>query len=311
MRNALIFRTVVLAVVAVFVLCLCATLFAGTEFASSAQAEVLKQGSTGATVKTIQQKLKNWGYYDGSVDGIFGSGTRSAVVYFQRTNGLSADGIVGSATAAAMGVSLGTSSGSSSTSSGVLKQGSSGEAVKTLQQKLKNWGYYSGSVDGVFGSGTKSAVMYFQRNNGLTADGVVGTKTAAALGMTIGGSSVSGSSSTSSDLALLSRVVYGEARGESYTGQVAVAAVVLNRVKSSSFPNTIAGVIYQAGAFDCVADGQINLTPDSTAVKAAQDALNGWDPTYGCLFYYNPKTATSAWMLSRPVKLVIGDHNFC
>ena len=126
MRNALIFRTVVLAVVAVFVLCLCATLFAGTEFASSAQAEVLKQGSTGATVKTIQQKLKNWGYYDGSVDGIFGSGTRSAVVYFQRTNGLSADGIVGSATAAAMGVSLGTSSGSSSTSSGVLKQGSSG-----------------------------------------------------------------------------------------------------------------------------------------------------------------------------------------
>ncbi len=311
MRNALIFRTVVLAVVAVFVLCLCATLFAGTEFASSAQAEVLKQGSTGATVKTIQQKLKNWGYYDGSVDGIFGSGTRSAVVYFQRTNGLSADGIVGSATAAAMGVSLGTSSGSSSTSSGVLKQGSSGEAVKTLQQKLKNWGYYSGSVDGVFGSGTKSAVMYFQRNNGLTADGVVGTKTAAALGMTIGGSSVSGSSSTSSDLALLSRVVYGEARGESYTGQVAVAAVVLNRVKSSSFPNTIAGVVYQAGAFDCVADGQINLTPDSTAVKAAQDALNGWDPTYGCLFYYNPKTATSAWMLSRPVKLVIGDHNFC
>lgn len=311
MRNALIFRTVVLAVVAVFVLCLCATLFAGTEFASSAQAEVLKQGSTGATVKTVQQKLKNWGYYDGSVDGIFGSGTRSAVVYFQRTNGLSADGIVGSATAAAMGVSLGTSSGSSSTSSGVLKQGSSGEAVKTLQQKLKNWGYYSGSVDGVFGSGTKSAVMYFQRNNGLTADGVVGTKTAAALGMTIGGSSVSGSSSTSSDLALLSRVVYGEARGESYTGQVAVAAVVLNRVKSSSFPNTIAGVVYQAGAFDCVADGQINLTPDSTAVKAAQDALNGWDPTYGCLFYYNPKTATSAWMLSRPVKLVIGDHNFC
>lgn len=311
MRNALIFRTVVLAVVAVFVLCLCATLFAGTESASSAQAEVLKQGSTGATVKTVQQKLKNWGYYDGSVDGIFGSGTKSAVVYFQRKNGLTADGIVGTATAAAMGISLGSSSGTTSTSSGVLKQGSSGEAVKTLQQKLKNWGYYSGSVDGVFGSGTKSAVMYFQRNNGLTADGVVGTKTAAALGMTIGGSSVSGSSSTSSDLALLSRVVYGEARGESYTGQVAVAAVVLNRVKSSSFPNTIAGVVYQAGAFDCVADGQINLTPDSTAVKAAQDALNGWDPTYGCLFYYNPKTATSAWMLSRPVKLVIGDHNFC
>ena len=130
--------------------------------------------------------------------------------------------------------------------------------------------------------------------------------------MTLGGSSTSSNgTSTSSDLTLLARVVYGEARGEPYTGQVAVAAVVLNRVKSSSFPNTIAGVVYQSGAFDCVADGQINLTPNDTAIKAAQDAMNGWDPTYGCLFYYNPKTATSAWMLSRPVKLVIGDHNFC
>ena len=110
---------------------------------------------------------------------------------------------------------------------------------------------------------------------------------------------------------LLARVVYGEARGEPYTGQVAVAAVVLNRVKSSSFPNTIAGVIYQSGAFDCVADGQINLTPNATARNAAQDALNGWDPTYGCLFYYNPKTATNKWMLSRPVKLSIGNHAFC
>lgn len=192
-----------------------------------------------------------------------------------------------------------------------LRQGSSGEQVKTLQQKLKNWGYYSGSVDGVFGSGTKSAVMYFQRNNGLTADGVVGSRTAAALGMTLGTSSSSAGNSTSSDLALLARVVYGEARGEPYTGQVAVAAVVLNRVRSSSFPNTIAGVVYQSGAFDCVSDGQINLTPDSNAYKAAQDAMNGWDPTYGCLFYYNPRTATSAWMLSRPVKLVIGEHNFC
>ena len=246
------------------------------------------------------------------LDGIFGSGTKSAVQYFQRTNGLTADGIVGSATAAALGMNIGSSSSTTSSSSGVLKQGSSGEAVKTLQQKLKNWGYYSGSVDGVFGSGTKSAVMYFQRNNGLTADGVVGSRTAAALGITLGGSSTSSNgTSTSSDLTLLARVVYGEARGEPYTGQVAVAAVVLNRVKSSSFPNTIAGVVYQSGAFDCVADGQINLTPNDTAIKAAQDAMNGWDPTYGCLFYYNPKTATSAWMLSRPVKLVIGDHNFC
>lgn len=282
----------------------------------TADAAVLKQGSSGSDVRTLQQKLKSWGYYDGSVDGIFGSGTKEAVKYFQRTNGLSADGIVGSATAAALGMSLsGSSSGTSSgSSSGTLRKGSSGDSVKTLQQKLKNWGYYGGSVDGVFGSGTDQAVRYFQSRNGLTADGVVGSATAAALGMRLSGSSSGssgGASVSSSDLNLLARVVYGEARGEEYIGQVAVAAVVLNRVESSSFPNTIAGVVYQSGAFDCVSDGQINLTPDSTAISAAQDALNGWDPTYGCLFYYNPRTATSSWMLSRPVKLVIGQHNFC
>lgn len=291
---------------------LCALLL--TADADTAHAAVLKQGSTGDKVSEMQRKLKDWGYYDGSVDGIFGSGTREAVKYFQRTNGLTADGVVGSATAAALGMTLSgtSSSGGGATSSGVLKRGSTGDKVKEMQRKLKSWGYYDGSADGIFGSGTESAVKYFQRTNGLTADGVVGSATAAALGMTLSGASSGGGGGiTSTDLDLLARVVYGEARGESYVGQVAVAAVVLNRVESASFPNTIAGVVYQAGAFDCVADGQINLTPDDTAVKAAQDALNGWDPTYGCLFYYNPRTATSAWMLSRPVKLVIGQHNFC
>ena len=291
---------------------LCALLLAAD--ADTAHAAVLKQGSTGNKVSEMQRKLKNWGYYDGSVDGIFGSGTREAVKYFQRTNGLTADGVVGSATAAALGMTLSgtSSSGGGASFSGVLKRGSTGDKVKEMQRKLKSWGYYDGSADGIFGSGTESAVKYFQRTNGLTADGVVGSATAAALGMTLSGTSSSGGGGiTSTDLDLLARVVYGEARGESYVGQVAVAAVVLNRVESASFPNTIAGVVYQAGAFDCVADGQINLTPDDTAVKAAQDALNGWDPTYGCLFYYNPRTATSAWMLSRPVKLVIGQHNFC
>ena len=194
----------------------------------------------------------------------------------------------------------------------VLKRGSRGSTVRTVQTKLKNWGYYKGSVDGIYGSQTVSAVKYFQRRNGLTADGIVGKRTAAALGITLSSSS-SGSSGqiTSSDLNLLARVIYGEARGEPYTGQVAVAAVVLNRVRSASFPNTIAGVIYQSGAFDCVSDGQINLTPNQSAKNAAQDALNGWDPTYGCLYYYNPKTATNKWMLSRPVKLSIGNHAFC
>ena len=192
----------------------------------------------------------------------------------------------------------------------VVAWGDKGDQVTLVQQKLKQYGYFSGTVDGVFGKQTYDAVVWFQRKNGLKVDGVVGESTAAALGVTLAGS-VSAASYNESETYLLGRLVHGEARGEPYVGKVAVAAVVLNRVKSSSFPNTIAGVVYQAGAFDCVADGQINLTPDSTAYKAAQDAMNGWDPTYGCLFYYNPRTATSAWMLSRPVKLVIGEHNFC
>lgn len=198
-------------------------------------------------------------------------------------------------------------------SAAVLKQGSSGSQVRTLQTKLKNWGYYSGGVDGIFGPKTVAAVKYFQRVNGLSADGIVGARTAAALGMQLSASTSTGGSTTntSSDLNMLARVVYGEARGEPYTGQVAVAAVVLNRVRSASFPNTIAGVVYQSGAFDCVSDGQINLSPNANAKKAAQDALNGWDPTYGCLYYYNPRTATNKWMLSRPVKLAIGNHSFC
>ncbi len=195
----------------------------------------------------------------------------------------------------------------------VLKQGSKGDLVKKMQTKLKNWGYYTGSVDGVYGPKTVEAVKYFQRRNGLYVDGIVGTKTASAMGISLSSTTTTSSStsSSSSDLTLLSKLVYAEARGEPYQGQVAVAAVVLNRVKSASFPNTIAGVIYQSGAFDCVRDGQINLTPNATSKQAAQDALNGWDPTYGCLYYYNPRTATSKWMLSRTIKLSIGNHSFC
>lgn len=194
-----------------------------------------------------------------------------------------------------------------------LRYGSRGDKVKELQQKLKRWGYYTGSIDGIFGSGTQAAVKNFQKKNGLTADGIVGPKTATALGMNLtSSSSSSGSSSSSSgDLYLLARLVHGEARGEPYKGKVAVAAVVLNRVKSSSFPNTIAGVIYQKGAFDAVSDGQINMQPDNESIRAARDAMNGWDPSNGCLYYYNPKTATSRWMLSRPVLLRIGQHAFC
>ena len=190
------------------------------------------------------------------------------------------------------------------------RRGSSGKEVRQIQEKLKRWGYYTGSVDGIYGSKTEQAVKKFQRSNGLTADGIAGKATLAAMGIT--SSSGSGSSGGgSNDLNLLSRVVYSEARGEPYTGQVAVAAVVLNRVRSSSFPNSVSGVVYQSGAFDAVSDGQINLTPDSTARKAAQDAINGWDPTYGCIYYFNPATATSKWIWSRPHVLTIGKHIFC
>lgn len=196
-----------------------------------------------------------------------------------------------------------------SDSFGLSKYGSSGEEVKSIQKKLKQWGYYDGSVDGIYGSKTLSAVKKFQQKNRLKVDGIVGNETLKALG--ISESSNSNKTSNNSNLYLISQVVYGEARGEPYEGQVAVAAVLLNRVADSRFPNTVAGVVYESGAFTCVADGQINLTPDNTAKKAAQDAINGWDPTHGCVYYFNPNTATSGWIWSRPQMLTIGKHIFC
>ena len=192
----------------------------------------------------------------------------------------------------------------------VLKRGSSGSQVRTLQTKLNNWGYNCGTVDGIFGSKTLAAVKQFQKNNGLTVDGIVGAKTAAVLGMTLTSGSSSNSSYNSSDVYLLAKCIYAESRGEPYLGQVAVGAVVLNRVKSSAFPNSISGVIYQPYAFTAVLDGQINLEPNDTAYSAARDAMNGWDPTNGCLYYYNPATATSSWIWTRTVKLTIGKHRF-
>ena len=193
------------------------------------------------------------------------------------------------------------------------KYGSRGSEVTQIQTKLKRWGYYSGSVDGIYGSQTVSAVKKFQKKNGLTVDGIAGKNTLAAMGIynSSNSSSSSGTSSNSSNVNLLARLIHGEARGEPYTGKVAVGAVVLNRVKSSSFPNTIAGVIYQKGAFDAVSDGQINLSPDSSALKAAQDAINGWDPSYGAIYYFNPSTATNKWIWSRPLTVTIGKHRFC
>ena len=198
----------------------------------------------------------------------------------------------------------------------ILEVGSRGSDVIKVQNRLIQWGYLNGAADGRYGEATRNAVLRFQRNNGLTADGRVGASTAAAMGVTLSGSSsaaTTASSSTSyvsSDHRLLAKLVYAEARGESYKGQVAVAAVVLNRVASSSFPNTVSGVIYQSGAFSCVSNGSINNTPDSSCIRAALDALNGWDPTGGCLYYYNAKTAQDKWIFSRTVQTVIGNHSF-
>ena len=174
------------------------------------------------------------------------------------------------------------------------RQGSSGEQVRIIQTKLKNWGYYDGAVDGIYGSQTAQAVKYFQRKNGLTADGIAGPATLKALGMSSGGG---GSSNQQNSAALLARVISAEARGEPYSGQVAVGAVILNRVEHPSFPNTIAGVVYQPGA--------------DSAYRAAQDALNGADPSGGAIYYFNPDTATSAWIWSRPLIKTIGKHRFC
>ena len=200
----------------------------------------------------------------------------------------------------------------------VLKQGATGGEVKEVQRRLKQWGYYNGAVDGIYGKGTVEAVKKFQKKNGLTADGIAGIETYRALGMNDSvkvlegnnGNSGSNSNYTNSDLYMLAKCIYAEARGESYTGQVAVGAVILNRVASSSFPNTISGVIYQKGAFTAVSDGQINLEPDRTAMNAASDAMNGWDPTYGCIYYYNPAVATSSWIFGRKTVTTIGKHVF-
>ena len=186
------------------------------------------------------------------------------------------------------------------------RQGSSGSVVSKIQQRLREGGYYTYTIDGIYGSRTTAAVKKFQKARGLTLDGICGPNTLSALGI-----SVSSPTADSNTRALLARLISAEARGEPYVGQVAVGAVVLNRVEHPSFPNSIAGVIYQSGAFSCIADGQFNQPVAESAYRAADDALNGWDPTGGAIYYFNPSTATSAWIWSRPLIVNIGKHRFC
>ena len=197
----------------------------------------------------------------------------------------------------------------------IYSWGSRGNTVRQIQQRLKNWGYYNGSVDGVYGEATWRAVRDFQAKNSLRVDGIVGEATLEKIGLPTGSSSSSSSTSgtanaSQSDIDLIASAIYGEGRGEPYEGQVAIGAVILNRVESPDFPNTIRGVIYQSGAFDAVKDGQINLTPNQTAYNAAIDALNGWDPSEGALYYWNPVTATIQWIWTVPITKQIGNHVF-
>ncbi len=194
-----------------------------------------------------------------------------------------------------------------SASAATYRRGSSGSVVTKIQQRLSDWGYYFDSVDGIFGSRTETAVKYFQRKNDLAVDGIVGKNTLAAIGI----NESEGATSRSNDIELLARLISAESCGEPYSGQVAVGAVVLNRTKHPSFPNTISGVIYQNGAFTCLSDGQFYAAVSSSAYNAARDAINGWDPSGGAIYYFNPATATSSWIWSRPVLCTIGNHRFC
>ena len=197
----------------------------------------------------------------------------------------------------------------------LYKKGSSGATVTEIQTRLKAWGYYTGSVDGTYGSQTEQAIRYFQQSNGLSVDGQAGPETLAALGLPAGSGSGGGSSSSgggnSGDVDLLARLISAESRGEPYEGQVAVGAVVLNRVNHASFPNSISEVIYQSGAFSCLYDGQFDQPVAESSYRAARDALNGWDPSNGAIYYFNPATATSSWIWSRPAIVTIGKHMFC
>ncbi|WP_251862115.1 spore cortex-lytic enzyme [Clostridium sp. Marseille-Q2269] len=195
--------------------------------------------------------------------------------------------------------------------------GNRGDTISQVQTKLRAWGYYSGGVDGIYGYKTYKAVRNFQSKNGLKVDGVIGDGTLAALGIRTKSSSSSSSSaggnksSNNQDVMLLARLINGEARGEPYEGQVAVGAVVLNRTRNPKFPNSVAGVIYQPGAFTAIVDGQIHAQMEQSSINAARDALNGWDPSGGAMYYFNPSTATSSWIWSRPLIKIIGKHRFC
>lgn len=266
--------------------------------------EVLsKTGSSGEETRQIQTALRALGLYGGEIDGIYGVVTADAVRRFQSSNGMTADGVAGPQTLAALGIY--TYGGE-----GVYKTGSRGDMVRRIQTALRAVGYYAGETDGIFGPLTEGALINWQRDNGLAADGIAGSATLSVLGLS-GGTPAPSDGGWSAEQELLARIISAEARGEPYIGQVAVGAVILNRVAHSSFPDTISGVIYQMGAFESVSNGEYSKAPADSAYRAARDALNGSDPTGGAIYFYNPAKTSNKWMLARPVLTVIASHRFC
>ncbi len=285
---------------------------------------ILYWGTRGSSVRLVQWKLQQWGYYRGAVDGVFGTGTSQAVKRFQARNGLRVDGVVGPGTWRALGFSTttGGTAAAQTAARPTLYWGSRGSSVSLVQSRLRQWGYYKGSVDGIYGNGTAQAVRSFQAKNGLAVDGVVGPRTWAYLGLGGGQAAAptvqrarytaSRGVSSSDSVNLLARLIAAEAEGEPYRGQVAVGAVIMNRVRSPKFPNSLNGVAFQPHAFESVTNGLVwRRSPSQTAVNAARDAMNGYDPTYGSLFFWNPaKPISSTWIWSRPIQVRIGSHVF-
>ena len=262
-----------------------------------------KQGSTGDEVTKIQLKLKSLGFYTGEIDGKFGVNTSAAVRKFQQHYGLKADGTAGAQTLAALGIYA-------VSSSAVYKIGSTGDMVKQIQIRLINRGLLPvGTADGIYGNKTAIAVRTLQRENNLKVDGTVGTETLALLGLS-GEASPPPAGNYDSDIELLARIINAESRGEPYIGQVAVGAVILNRVRHPSFPNTISGVIYQQGAFSSLIDGEFYKPIEESCYRAARDAVNGTDPSGGAIYFYNPAKTSNKWILNREVINRIGGHVF-
>lgn len=275
-----------------------AILFSFLMFSPPREMAVLSRpGSRGEQVRRIQQKLISLGYLSGQADGIFGAKTESALLRFQADKGIDADGTAGVVTLTALGFSF--------------SGGDRGEDVAAIQTKLASLGYDPGAADGIFGSTTTAAVRAFQTRNSLSPDGIVGFATARRLYSSSAVRKTSAQSYRDNDYTLLARIINAEARGEPYRGQVAVGAVVLNRVAHPSFPDTVAGVVYQNGAFTAVTDGQIHAEITESCYRAAQEALSGADPTGGAIYYYNPDKTSNRWIRSRTVIAAIGNHLFC